>query len=474
MARNFFAVMQPDSQPVDDSGKPWGPGVVEVLYEGPAGTGKTLTVLLTVNKLCEDYHGCQVLFLRDTRVSLNDSVLQPLEDDVIGPDSPVLLDRDASKETRSEYKYPNGSRIVPGGLDKIDRYRSTAWDVIIFFEATESKSAVKWNKLIRGCRGKALPNHRRYIVADTNPDHPQHWLNLRGRRMVRLRAKHTDNPRWYDQLPAGGYVVTPDGAAYIASLDAMDGHVRAWYRDGLWVAAEGMIWPEYSPAVHLIPRSRVPLDPPLSPIIASVDWGYRAPGCIQLWAFDHRGTMYRIHETYMSEQTPEWWVGRAMRLHRQHRPTVWVCDPEDAGRIASFRAAGLPCIEAVKNVEYGIARVKDRLKVNPLTGEPRLYFVDDALDEVDPKLSAAEKPRCTEQEITGYVYPEAKEGKKIDERPDQANADHGCDCTRYAVMFADGAGLKSAPKTGYAPGTLGAIMGHDEDEGNSGRWVTRR
>jgi len=55
----------------------------EVLIEGPAGTGKTLSVLEYVNYLCEEYAGIRVLIFRATRASMNESVLVTFEDEVL-------------------------------------------------------------------------------------------------------------------------------------------------------------------------------------------------------------------------------------------------------------------------------------------------------------------------------------------------------------------------------------------------------
>ena len=53
----------------------------------------------------------------------------------------------------------------------------------------------------------------------------------------------------------------------------------------------------------------------------------------------------------------------------------------------------------------------------------------------------AKRPLCTEQEIDGYVWEKAADGRPNKEQPVKAD-DHGCDAKRYAVAYADGLGVK--------------------------------
>ena len=47
----------------------------EVLFEGPAGTGKTFAVCNYILAFCEAFPGCRVLMLRKERRSLTETVL---------------------------------------------------------------------------------------------------------------------------------------------------------------------------------------------------------------------------------------------------------------------------------------------------------------------------------------------------------------------------------------------------------------
>ena len=89
----------------------------EILYDGPAGTGKTRAVCEKADGCARRWDGCRILFLRKTRASMTQSVLVTYEEKVLGPRSPIKSG--AKRRTRESYEYSNGSTIVCGGLDNL-------------------------------------------------------------------------------------------------------------------------------------------------------------------------------------------------------------------------------------------------------------------------------------------------------------------------------------------------------------------
>ena len=57
----------------------------EVLIEGPAGTGKTFAVQQLVFDLVRKYPNIRVLFTRESRSSMSETVLKTWEQNVLGP-----------------------------------------------------------------------------------------------------------------------------------------------------------------------------------------------------------------------------------------------------------------------------------------------------------------------------------------------------------------------------------------------------
>ena len=78
-----------------------------------------------------------------------------------------------------------------------------------------------------------------------------------------------------------------------ARLERMTGARRDRFLNGLWVAAEGVVYDyraEAPPAGHLLATDFVaPRD---WPRVWGIDWGKTAPTVLAVWAVDPEGRMY--------------------------------------------------------------------------------------------------------------------------------------------------------------------------------------
>jgi hypothetical protein len=415
----------------------------ECVIEGPAGTGKTRGVLEKVNFLCETYPGIRVLFLRATRTSMNESVLETWENKVLWPSHPCLMPV-RSRETRSHYEYPNGSHVVLFGLDKPGRTFSSEYDVVIVFEAWETLFDA-WQKLARCMRNNVLPWQQR--IADTNPAEENHWINELAadpeERMGRLLSRHVDNP-----------TLT---AAYLEDLRLLKGVNRARLFEGRWVSVEGQVWPSFTWSKHVLSAARFrhegywwldidgwPADRKRVRIekwYGSIDWGYKDPGVFQAWGVDGDGRAYRAIEIYRTGKTIDWWAEQIARVNRVVDLRQIFCD-HDPGKIEKLndrlsrpgrRNAGRLAINANKAIEAGVDHVRDMLDGD--ANGPFMYFLNSAAMTTDADRVRDRLPWCTEREIGSYVFPKGTDGKpRKTEKPDPACEDHGCDATRYFAM----------------------------------------
>ena len=401
----------------------------EILLSGPAGTGKSRACLEKLHAAALRWPGVRGLIVRKTRESLTDSALVTFEEKVLPEHSPIAAG--AQRRTRQHYTYPNGSEIVVGGLkqagkDMRQKIMSTEYDMIYVQEAIELNEN-DWETLTTRLRNGVAPFQQ--IIADTNPDSPQHWLKRRERagKLKVYESRHEDNPVYFDA--AGN--ITPAGATYIGKLDALSGVRYARLRQGKWVQAEGVVYGGFNAAVHVIDRFDVPA---AWRKVRSIDFGYTNPFVCQWWAIDHDGRMYLYREVYRTRRTVRVHGKQINELSAGEAVAYTVAD-HDAEDRATLRECRIPSIAAKKDIRIGIQAVEERLKVQG-DGKPRLFVFRDALVEQDPWLVEAKKPLSTLDEFDCYVWPPGQDGKAEKEVPVDDN-NHGMDALRYAVMALD-------------------------------------
>lgn len=416
----------------------------EIVLSGPAGTGKSRALLEKLNAVALKYPGMRGLIIRKTATSLGSTALVTWKNYVI---KEALLNETVrfyggSAQESAQYIYSNGSRITIGGMDKATRIMSSEYDIIYVQEAIEL-TLDDWEALTTRLRNGVLPYQQ--LIADTNPDKPTHWLKQRvneGRTKL-YDTTHEDNPLYFN---ANGEL-TKKGAAYISKLDALTGVRYQRLRKGLWVAAEGLIYEEYDPAIHLIDRFPIP---DAWTRYWTVDFGYKNPFVLQRWAEDSDGRLYLYAEQYMTKRTVDQHAQDLLKQikdedgnWKEPKPRAVITDHDAEGRATFEKEVGLSTVPANKKVLDGIQAVQKRLRKSG-DGKPRLYLFRDALIERDSKLTDAKLPCSTEEELPGYIW-DTGAGKNPKEQPLKAN-DHGCDATRYLVADKD---LGSRPRIRY-------------------------
>jgi phage terminase large subunit len=415
----------------------------EVLIEGPAGTGKSRAVGQYLYKLAEDYPGARFLVLRKRRKDLTDSFMVTFERDVLPPGHEAFGKR--MREGRHSWRWKNGSEIVLGGLDDPRRTFSAEYDMIYVQEATETQEE-EWEFLFRCLRSNVIPYQQ--MIADCNPDGPGHWLNQRARtgRLFRVKTRHEDNP-----------TITPE---YLELLRNLKGVRRARLYEGLWVAAEGQVWPNWSPDIHVVtaPTGAAREKLGIQWYFGSVDWGWSGPGVMQVWGVGANNQLHRVVEIYRTGQSLDWWAQRACDLWDEFELRRIICDPyrpeciemfnyrlgprggRDRGQIAV--AADSRRTRAASGDMGGLDMVRWSLDLDNNTGKPRIQLWADAPRMVDEKLIEEHKPWKTEMEVPEYVWARDEVTGQVKEGiPDKDCADHGCDAMRYAVVWAWGKAL---------------------------------
>jgi Phage terminase large subunit len=262
-------VVEPGTRTNDPETRPYRPcGAVlelfkrrdrELVIEGPADTGKSRGCLEKLHAAMTKYPKSRGAIVRKTRKSMTATAMQTFERQVV-PDGAVKLWGD------QEYRYPNGSKIYLLGLDDPERLKSLEADMVYVQECSEL-GIDDWEILTSRVTGRGAVMPYVQLLGDMNPTAPTFWLYTReaAGTVAFLHARHEDNPS-----------IT---AERLAALDSLTGYRYKRLRLGLRVAAEGMYFTEWDPALHLVAPFEIPED---WPRWISVDYGYAAPFCA-LW-----------------------------------------------------------------------------------------------------------------------------------------------------------------------------------------------
>ena len=407
----------------------WQAGDREVLVCGPAGTGKSRGILQKIHFCAQKYPGMRAIITRKTRHSITQSAMVTYEKRVLPPG--WLENRYVHFNTvDQQYEYINGSIIAVGGLDDPTKVMSSEWDIIYPQEATELREE-DWQALITRLRNNVMPYQQ--LLADCNPSYPTHWLKQRcDRKETRMiHSKHADNPSLT--------------RAYLRSLEhSLHGVMKLRLFNGVWAAAEGMVYSEFNPSVHVASRKQLIAWGILNSdgtvnknairhFVAGVDWGYTNPGVINLFGVDNDNRMYLLREIYRTQKRIEWWVEQAKDLHKEFGVRAWACDPSEPGNIADFNAAGLNAFGAVNDIVPGISQ-GIAFWIHAAMAGRAFMSTSSLLQDRDEARDAAHQPVCFEDEIYAYCYPKAKDGQPIKEVPVKLN-DHSMDNFRYTCKF---------------------------------------
>lgn len=402
-------------------------------------TGKSRVILEKLHLMALKYPCARILMLRKTRRSLTESGMVTYWQKV-RPD----LDRVQWKPSMQQYQYPNGSILAVGGMDRPSKIMSSEWDVIYAQECTEL-SEEEWEACTIRLRNGKMPYQQ--LLGDCNPDAPTHWLRQRAisGKVMMIESRHEDNPLLFDESG----VVTPEGARYLGTLDALSGVRLARYRYGVWAAAEGTVYEGcYDRAKNVIKRFPIPDS---WPRYMSLDFGYTHPFVAKWYAEDEDGRYYCYREIYMTKRLVEEHARQVKALSRWGEkggdplPRAIYADHDAEGREVFSKYTGLYTTPAHKAVSEGIQAMAARLRPAG-DGKPRLMYFEDCLVERDMELVNKKHPTCTVEEFDSYVW-DMRQGLKKGDQPVK-EYDHGMDSCRYLCakdIQADGVSYMKNP-----------------------------
>lgn len=245
------------------------------------------------------------------------------------------------------------------------------------------------------------------ILADTNPDNPEHWL----------KKEYIDNPS--DKIKSFHFMLDDNtfiSDSYRSNIKATTPTGMFYDRDikGLWVSAEGVVYADFDSNKHYIQSSSLPL---LQSYYCGVDWGYEHWGSIVVIGTDEQGNNYLIEEHASQYQDIDYWVDVAKGIQERYGSrTPFYCDSARPEYVARFRQEGLKSSNADKSRLSGVEMVAKGFKTDSLficrdkvskfrdeiyqyiwdkkKGEPIKQF-DDVLDSLRYAIYTHNKPNKT-------------------------------------------------------------------------------
>lgn len=375
-----------------------------LMYYGPWGNGKTYILAAKALLMARMLENNRIALIRRKRKHLEETTWKVLVDEIL-PRSWIQY----MNKSMLFIRLYNGSEINGFGLDSgkdINNLASHQYGWIGVEESREIKENQYDEQIGRSLRWPHIPEEYLQIMNVTNPDRPTHFLNVR-----------FNTERWKGYKAIKGDILhklLPN--AYLERVNQLRGVFRKRYKDGLWVGAEGMVYP-FDPAVNVIKRFPIPKE---WERVVVIDWGFDNPFVCQWLAISPEGVWYLYREIYETHKTVNYFAPIIASFNQADgiNPRV-ICD-HDPGNIAILKEHKIKARNAVKDRSNGQGTVED------LFNAEKIYLFDDALVKRDPRLVETRKPWCTAQEFPGYTWLEGKEDMSKED-------DHGMDGLRYAT-----------------------------------------
>ena len=345
-----------------------------------------------------------------------------------------------------EYNYTRREMVVDLGRGNL---------CTVFFASTDDPShipgptcAFAWMDEAAGSSwaafGKLMPTLRQagyphQMWFTTTPLGPYHWLVrlFAPQRYIAPMNEHWDFEEFektqkelgitYKLYTGSTYENPFVGKSLGDAMVATMGRNNPMLRQELYgeiVSMEGLVYPTWDSAYHVVPRDKWPTKKPTR-VIAGVDFGFENPCAILVVGYDAEGRYYLMDEYYRNHISHEELSKAAKSLQKKWGIQYFMCDSQGASWISAMRQAGLPALRANKKVgsasdiSSGIGMVTAAMNKKLSDGSQAFFVAPELLHYRREKES--------------YSLLEINEDYNPKETP-RKRMDHEMDCERYAVM----------------------------------------
>lgn len=193
------------------------------------------------------------------------------------------------------------------------------------------------------------------IIADTNPDHPEHWLL---KDYIMSDAKSTisyqfslDDNTFIDARYKQSIIEsTPSGMFFDRGIK------------GLWVSGKGVVYPEFDQKIHVITREQAN-EINFERYLAGVDWGWEHFGSIVVIGVLNEA-YYVVEEHAHQHYHIDEWVKIAQDVIKRYGDIPFYCDSARPDNISKFQENGIKAHLANKKIMAGVESVATLIKAN--------------------------------------------------------------------------------------------------------------
>lgn len=424
----------------------------DIIVSGPLGTSKSVTCFLALHMLCCMCEDLRVAVLRKEKSTLYSTVVESMRQMLAqgfanSPDQPFHV-YGGERRPQSLY-YHSGSEMHFGGLDDTAKILGLEINVA-WMNQGERMMEAEYNDVssrLRGLGGFDNPfTGRRHtlMLSDVNPQGPNHFMLKRrddGTALM-MPTLLQDNVGYFRN---GSW--TQAGLDYRERLEAAyptPGYQRDRAINGLWVAASGLVIPQYDPDIHNVDMARTSI-PKDYKWHASIDYGTTHPANYTVYAVaPDRKTVLAYKAIQRTGLTSSDLVPLIHELHRKHNlPTKIRAVGDYAGDgNKTLRRAGIPVADAKKDVDFGVDIMRQwfggvdgrkiRINKNLLSHPP------------DPELISNSRPTNLMEELLEWAHLPAEKqtsGTIRDDLPDKRRGgDDACDSLRYELVRVESGG----------------------------------
>ena len=411
----------------------------EVLYGGAAGGGKSYAMLVDLLRFASNPNH-RALLLRRTLGELTELIDQSRRI------YPRAFPGSKFKESKSTWVFSSGATATFSYVDKdsdVTRYQGQSFSWIGIDELGHYPSPYVWNYLRSRLR-TTDPDIETYMRASANPGGMGGWWIKK----MFIDPAIPNDPFWATDVDTGKTLKYGPSHAraneplfqrkfiparltdnpylmhsgeYEAMLLSLPEVERRRLLEGDWDVAEGAAFFEFDRLIHVVEPFEIPTN---WPRIRAADYGFSSPSCVLWAAVDWDSNLWIYRELYKKGLTGEDLADLIIQLEALDPPMqISVLDKSCWSKMGlgpsiaeTMMTRGVRWVPSDSNRMSGKIEVHRRLKMDDLTGQPRLRIVS----------------TCTNLIRTLPTLPLSKTNS---EDVDTKAEDHAYDALRYMVMM---------------------------------------